>query len=57
MEAEFAAKLKTALAKGPMSIAQLGSAVKRPASVPKLKKFLDDNTAFKVDSKMMVSLA
>lgn len=39
-----------------MSIAQLGSAVKRPPSVPKLKKFIDDSKAFKIDSKMIVSL-
>jgi len=56
--AEFEANLKAALqSKGPMSIAQLGSAVKRPPSVPKLKKFIDDHKAFKIDSKMVVSLA
>ncbi len=54
--ADFEAGLKAALAKGPMSIAQLGSAVKRPPSVPKLKKFIDDSKAFKIDSKMIVSL-
>jgi hypothetical protein len=56
--AEFEAKVKeTIRAKGPMSIAQLGSAVKRPAGVPKLKKFLDDSKAFKLDANMTVSLA
>jgi hypothetical protein len=44
-------------AKGPLSIAQLGSVAKRPAGVPKLKKFIEDNKAFKIDANMTVSLA
>ena len=56
--AEYEAKLKAALRehKGGMSMATLGSAVKRPAAVPKLKKFLEEHAGFKLDEKGNVSL-
>lgn len=56
--AEFQAKLISTLkGKAPMDISQLGGLVKRPASVPKLKKFLEDNApTFKVVG-LKVSLA
>lgn len=56
--ADYEAKLKAALKehKGGMSMATLGSAVKRPAAVPKLKKFLEGHAAFKLDEKGNVSL-
>lgn len=41
--------------KGPTSLAVLGSAVKRPPSVPKLKKFLEEHKAFKLDPKTQVA--
>ena len=43
--------------KGSVSMAQLGSMVKRPAAVPKLKKFLEEHAEFKIDAKAVVSLA
>ena len=56
--AEYEAKLKAALQehKGSMSMATLGSAVKRPAAVPKLKKFLEEHAAFRLDEKGNVFL-
>ncbi len=55
---DYEAKLKAALKEhqGSMSMATLGSAVKRPAAVPKLKKFLEEHAAFKLDEKGNVSL-
>ncbi len=41
--------------KGPTTLAALGSAVKRPASVPKLKKFLEDHKAFNLDPKTQIA--
>ena len=56
--AEFQAKLiETLRSKGSMSISALGGIVKRPAGIPKFKKFLDESGAFKVDGSLNVSLA
>ena len=54
---EFQAKLISALKdKGPMSLSALGGVVKRPSGAPKMKKFLEDSTAFKISGDS-VSLA
>ena len=43
---------------GPSTLSALGNAVKRPAAVPKLKKFLEENKAFYFNpSTQLVSLA
>ena len=42
--------------KGPLSLSALGGIVKRPPGAPKMKKFLEDNTAFKITGDS-VSLA
>jgi hypothetical protein len=45
-EKEYTAALKQYLVKnGPSKLSALGTAVKRPASVPKLKKFLSTNAS------------
>ena len=41
--------------KGPTTLATLGSAVKKPASVPKLKKFLEEHAAFHLDPKTQIA--
>ena len=41
--------------KGPTTLANLGSVVKRPAAVPKLKKFLEEHKAFHLDSKTQIA--
>ena len=41
--------------KGPTTLATLGSAVKKPASVPKLKKFLEEHEAFHLDPKTQIA--
>ena len=54
---EFRAKVISVLKdKGPMSLSTLGGIVKRPPGAPKMKKFLEDNTAFKINGDS-VSLA
>ena len=56
--AEFQAKLtETLRSKGSMSISALGGIVKRPAGIPKFKKFLEESGAFKIDGSLNVSLA
>ena len=47
---QFKAKLISVLKdKGPTNLSTLGGLVKRPAGIPKMKKFLEDNTAFKIN--------
>ena len=41
--------------KGPTTLAALGSAVKKPPSVPKLKKFLEEHAAFHLDAKTQIA--
>jgi hypothetical protein len=43
--------------RGPCSFVDLGAAVKRPAVVPKLKRFLEQHTDFSIDAQGMVSLS
>ena len=56
---QYAGLLKAYLQqKGPTKLAVLGSAVKRPATVPKLKGFLSSQSRFKYDATTdVVSLA
>ena len=56
--AEYDAKVRELLQKkGRVTVAALGGFVKRPPSIPKLKKYIEDHKAFKIDAAMNVTLA
>jgi hypothetical protein len=53
----YADALKDYITKnGPANLGVLGGKVKRPANIPKLKKFLETRSDFAIDAKGVVSV-